>query len=99
MESLPTRLDGPLLIAPRKFGDERGFFAETYRQNAFADLGVTEEMVQDNHSRSVKGVVRAVHFQNAEVGASKLVRCARGAILDVVVDMRRSSPTFGQWEA
>jgi dTDP-4-dehydrorhamnose 3,5-epimerase len=99
MQTLPTRLDGPLLIAPRKFGDERGFFAETFRASAFADLGITEEMVQDNHSRSVRGVVRGMHFQNAVAGASKLVRCARGAIVDVVVDLRRGSPTYGEWEA
>jgi len=98
VQLLPTRLDGPLLIEPKVFGDERGFFAETYRRSAFAELGVVEEMVQDNHSRSARNVVRGMHFQIG-AGAAKLVRCGRGAILDVVVDLRRGSPTFGEWEA
>ena len=97
MERLPTTLDGPILIAPRVLGDERGFFCETYRQSVFTELGIPEPMVQDNHSRSRKGIVRGMHFQ-VGAGASKLVRCARGAIYDVVVDLRRGSPTFGQWE-
>ncbi|HEY4825126.1 MAG TPA: dTDP-4-dehydrorhamnose 3,5-epimerase [Solirubrobacteraceae bacterium] len=97
METLPTKLDGPILIAPRVLGDERGFFCETYRQSVFEELGISEPMVQDNHSRSGKGIVRGMHFQIG-AGASKLVRCARGAIYDVVVDLRRGSPTFGQWE-
>lgn len=98
MELLPTRLEGPLLIAPPVFGDERGFFAETYRRSTFAELGVVEEMVQHNHSRSRRGTIRGMHFQIG-AGASKLVRCARGAIVDVLVDVRRGSPTFGEWEA
>jgi dTDP-4-dehydrorhamnose 3,5-epimerase len=97
MEVLETNLDGPMLIAPRKFGDERGFFCETYRRSEFSELGITEEMVQDNHSRSSRGVLRGMHFQIG-AGAAKLVRCARGAIFDVVVDLRRGSPTFGHWE-
>jgi dTDP-4-dehydrorhamnose 3,5-epimerase len=97
MERLPTTLDGPILIGPRIIGDERGFFCETYRRSMFADLGIPEEMVQDNHSRSRYGIVRGMHFQIGE-GTAKLVRCARGAIYDVVVDLRRNSPTFGQWE-
>ena len=97
MERLETRLDGPMLIAPRIIGDDRGFFCETYRRSVFADLGIEEEMVQDNHSRSGRGIVRGMHFQIG-AGAAKLVRCARGAIYDVVVDLRRDSPTFGQWE-
>jgi dTDP-4-dehydrorhamnose 3,5-epimerase len=97
MERLPTKLDGPMLIAPRVLGDERGFFCETYRRSAFTDLGIPEEMVQDNHSRSRYGIVRGMHFQIGD-GAAKLVRCARGAIYDVVVDLRVGSPTFGQWE-
>jgi dTDP-4-dehydrorhamnose 3,5-epimerase len=86
-----------MLIEPRVFGDERGFFTETYRRSAFAELGVTEEMVQDNHSRSGRGIVRGMHFQIGD-GASKLVRCGRGKIYDVLVDLRRGSPTFGVWE-
>ena len=97
-ERLETRIDGVGLIQPRLIGDERGFFVETYRRNEFAELGIDEEMVQDNHSRSKHGIVRGMHFQIGE-GASKLVRCGRGTIVDVVVDLRRGSPTFGEWEA
>ena len=98
MERLETRLDGPVLIEAVAHPDERGFFQETYRRSAFAGLGIGDEFVQDNHSRSVQGIVRGMHFQ-VGVGVAKLVRCARGAILDVVVDIRRGSPTFGEWEA
>jgi dTDP-4-dehydrorhamnose 3,5-epimerase len=94
---LPTRLEGPKLIEPTVFGDERGFFCETYRRSEFDALGISEEMVQDNHSRSRRGIVRGMHFQIGH-GVAKLVRCARGAILDVVVDLRRGSPSFGEWE-
>ena len=86
-----------MLIEPRVIGDERGFFSETYRHSLFAELGITEPMVQDNHSRSGFGIVRGMHFQIG-AGAAKLVRCARGQIFDVVVDLRRDSPTFGEWE-
>ncbi|MFZ0091260.1 MAG: dTDP-4-dehydrorhamnose 3,5-epimerase [Solirubrobacteraceae bacterium] len=98
MERLETRLAGPVLIRPAVHGDERGFFHESYRRSAFAELGIGEEFVQDNHSRSRHGVVRGMHFQIGK-GTSKLVRCARGAIVDVVVDLRRGSPTYGEWEA
>ena len=98
MRRLETRLDGPVLIEPRKLGDERGFFCETYRRSVFAELGIPDEMVQDNHSRSKHGIVRGMHFQIGD-GAAKLVRCGRGQIVDVVVDLRRGSPTFGEWEA
>ena len=94
---LETKIDGPLLIQPKVIGDERGFFCETYRRNEFMQLGIEEEMVQDNHSRSGKGIVRGMHFQVAR-GAAKLVRCGQGTIFDAVVDLRRGSPTFGQWE-
>jgi dTDP-4-dehydrorhamnose 3,5-epimerase len=97
-EQLDTRLDGPVLIRPLVHADERGFFHENYRRNVYADLGITEEFVQDNHSRSGRGVVRGMHFQVGP-GMAKLVRCARGAIIDVVVDIRRGSPTYAQWEA
>jgi dTDP-4-dehydrorhamnose 3,5-epimerase len=97
MERLQTRLDGPMLIAPQILGDERGFFCETYRRSAFAELGIPDEMVQDNHSRSKRGIVRGMHFQVGQ-GAAKLVRCARGTIFDVVVDIRPDSPSFGEWE-
>jgi dTDP-4-dehydrorhamnose 3,5-epimerase len=97
MERLETRLSGPLLLKPKVFGDERGFFAETYRRTTYSELGIPEEMVQDNHSRSGAKIVRGMHFQIGE-GAAKLVRCARGAIFDVVVDLRKGSPTYGEWE-
>jgi dTDP-4-dehydrorhamnose 3,5-epimerase len=95
VDRLPSNLPGPLLLKPVVHGDERGFFLETYRQNRLAELGIHDEWVQDNHSRSRGGVVRGMHFQP---GMAKLVRCARGAIYDVLVDVRRGSPTFGQWE-
>jgi dTDP-4-dehydrorhamnose 3,5-epimerase len=93
---LETRLDGSVLIEPVVHGDARGFFCETYRRNVLAELGVHDEFVQDNHSRSRRGVLRGMHFQP---GQAKLVRCARGAIVDVIVDIRPGSPSFGSWEA
>lgn len=95
MDRLATRLAGPLLLQPIVHGDQRGFFLETYRRSALADFGVDDVFVQDNHSRSRGGVVRGMHFQP---GMSKLIRCARGSIYDVLVDLRRGSPTFGEWE-
>jgi dTDP-4-dehydrorhamnose 3,5-epimerase len=97
MRRLDTRLEGPVLLEPDVFGDARGFFCETYRRSTFMALGIEEEMVQDNHSRSRRGVVRGMHFSVGR-GATKIVRCGRGAIYDVVVDIRRGSPTFGEWE-
>jgi dTDP-4-dehydrorhamnose 3,5-epimerase len=99
MDVLPTRISGPVLIAPSVFGDERGFFVETYRREWQLDAGIpaTDEFIQDNHSRSTRGVVRGMHF-HIGAGVAKLVRCARGAILDVVVDLRRGSPSYGEWE-
>jgi dTDP-4-dehydrorhamnose 3,5-epimerase len=97
-ERLDTRIDAVGLIQAKLIGDERGFFGETYRRDEFAQLGIAEEMVQDNHSRSKHGIVRGMHFQIGE-GAAKLVRCGRGTIVDVVVDLRRGSPTHGEWEA
>jgi dTDP-4-dehydrorhamnose 3,5-epimerase len=87
-----------VLIEPTVHPDSRGFFQETYRRDAYAELGVDVELVQDNHSRSTRGVVRGMHFQIG-AGQAKLVRCARGSIVDVIVDIRRASPTFGEWEA
>jgi dTDP-4-dehydrorhamnose 3,5-epimerase len=97
-QALETKLDGVGLFQATLLGDERGFFVETYRRNELAALGIEEEMVQDSHSRSKRGIVRGMHFQIA-AGTSKLVRCGRGHIVDVVVDLRRGSPTFGKWEA
>jgi dTDP-4-dehydrorhamnose 3,5-epimerase len=96
MQQLQTQLEGPVLVQPKVHGDERGFFVETYRKNAYAELGIGDEFVQDNHSRSRRGVVRGMHYQP---GQAKLVRCARGAILDVICDIRPGSETFGRWEA
>jgi len=92
------RLQGPVLIQAEVHADSRGFFLETYRSVRYRELGIDVEFVQDNHSRSTRGTVRALHFQSSP-GQAKLVRVARGAIFDVVVDIRRSSPTFGQWES
>lgn len=96
MKRLPTRLDGPILLEPEVHGDERGFFHESFRLDSLLGLGVRAEFVQDNHSRSARGVLRGMHLQTN--GLQKLVRCARGAIYDVVIDVRSRSPTFGQWE-
>jgi dTDP-4-dehydrorhamnose 3,5-epimerase len=97
MRALQTRLDGPILLEPAVRGDARGFFLESYRANVWAQHGVCDVFVQDNHSRSARGVLRGMHFA-VGAGQAKLVRCARGRILDVVVDLRRASPTFGEWE-
>jgi dTDP-4-dehydrorhamnose 3,5-epimerase len=91
-------VDGPILIEPAVHGDERGFFVETYRASTLAEKGVHHEWVQDNHSRSGRGVLRGLHF-SVEPGQAKLIRCARGSIRDVVVDLRVGSATFGQWQA
>jgi dTDP-4-dehydrorhamnose 3,5-epimerase len=95
MRRLETRLEGPVLIEPVVHGDERGFFLETFRATTLGELGVHDEWVQSNHSRSRKDVLRGMHFQP---GMAKLVRCAHGAILDVVVDIRPGSQSFGAWE-
>lgn len=95
MRALGTRLSGPVLIEPAVHGDERGFFQETYRRSLFSELGIDVDFLQDNHSRSRRGIVRGMHFQP---GMAKLVRCARGAIYDVLVDIRQGSPQFGAWE-
>lgn len=98
-DMLIEKLDiaGLLLVTAKKHGDERGFFSETFRTDVFAAHGVTQPFVQDNHARSTqKGVVRGLHFQTDPHAQGKLVRCTRGAILDVGVDIRRGSPTYGQ---
>jgi dTDP-4-dehydrorhamnose 3,5-epimerase len=91
-------LSGLILITPRRFGDHRGYFAETYSQRAYAELGVNERFVQDNHSLSAEiGTVRGLHFQAPPAAQAKLVRCGRGAIFDVAVDIRKGSATYGKW--
>ncbi len=100
MEVRSLGLDGVFEIIPRKFGDDRGFFSETYNAKSFADSGIDLTFVQDNHSFSAaKGVVRGLHYQLPTRAQDKLVRVIRGAILDVAVDIRKSSPTFGKWVA
>jgi dTDP-4-dehydrorhamnose 3,5-epimerase len=98
MQRVPTELEGFVVLEPDVHGDARGFFAETFREDAWARAGAQARFVQDNHSRSRRGTLRGMHFQTAP-GQAKLVRCARGGVLDVVVDIRRGSPTFGRWEA
>lgn len=96
MNIIACPIPGLLLIEPRVFGDERGFFTESWNRATFAAAGLELDFVQDNHSRSQKGVLRGLHFQNP-APQGKLVRVVRGAVWDVAVDLRRSSPTFGQW--
>jgi dTDP-4-dehydrorhamnose 3,5-epimerase len=96
MKILPSILDGVLEIEPDVFGDHRGFFVETFRAEALAEAGVEVTFVQDNHSRSRRGTLRGLHFQTSP-GQAKLVRCARGRIFDVAVDLRRTSATYGRW--
>jgi len=94
---LGTKLDGVVLLEPEVHGDARGFMVETYRRDTWAELGIGVEFVQHNHSRSAKGTLRGLHFQT-EPGQAKLVRCPRGRIFDVAVDLRTGSATYGQWE-
>ncbi len=94
---LETGLAGLVLVEPEVHGDERGFLVETFSDSEWAELGVDTAFVQDNHSRSGAGILRGLHFQTTP-GQAKLVRCCRGRIWDVAVDLRRGSPTYGQWE-
>jgi dTDP-4-dehydrorhamnose 3,5-epimerase len=99
MQTIPTSLSGLTILEPQVFPDERGFFTETYRREWHAEAGIPagEEFIQDNHSRSSRGVVRGMHF-HIGAGVAKLVRCARGRIVDINVDLRKGSPTYGKWE-
>jgi len=92
----PTRLSEVLVVEPSVFGDERGYFYESYNRRRYADQGIVDDFVQDNHSKSARGVLRGLHYQKAP-GQAKLVRVAVGAVFDVAVDIRWGSPTFGQW--
>jgi dTDP-4-dehydrorhamnose 3,5-epimerase len=96
LQVIDEPLAGVKLLAPRVIGDGRGFFMESYSRRDFAELGVTHDFVQDNHSRSTRGVLRGLHYQLGHAQA-KLVRVTRGRVFDVVVDIRRGSPTFGRW--
>ena len=98
LKQFGSSLVGIILIEPRRFVDDRGFFSETYSHRVYADLGIPETFVQDNHSVSAQmGTLRGLHFQEPPCAQGKLVRCGRGSIFDVVVDIRKGSPTFGQW--
>ena len=97
MELLATEIDDVKILIPKRFGDARGFFSETYNRRTFSDRGIEVEFVQDNHSLSAeKGVIRGLHYQIPPHAQAKLVRVVRGAVLDVAVDIRRRSETFGQ---
>lgn len=97
MKVSQTKIPGILVFEPKVFEDERGFFMEAYKKSEFAALGFKEEFVQDNHSRSTRGVLRGLHYQLSSHPMGKLVRCLLGEIFDVGVDVRKGSPTFGQW--
>lgn len=96
MELIETALSGVMIVEPKVFGDERGFFMESWNRATFARLGLDLDFVQDNHSRSARGVLRGMHYQQPDP-QGKLVRVTAGAVFDAVVDLRRSSPSFGKW--
>jgi len=96
MNAIPTALPEVVLLEPKVFGDERGFFLESYNERVFADLGLPTRFVQDNHSKSIRSVLRGIHYQLVNP-QGKLVRALQGEIFDIAVDLRRSSPNFGKW--
>ena len=96
MEKIATAIADVFMIAPKVFGDDRGFFFESYNRRSMAALGIEQDFVQDNHSRSARGVLRGLHYQIRQP-QGKLVRVVAGEVFDVAVDLRRASPTFGQW--
>ncbi len=96
-EFFKTPLEGVMVVKPKVFSDDRGFFMETYKESDFKRAGIAARFIQDNHSRSVKNVLRGLHYQIPPMAQGKLVRCIRGAIFDVAVDIRKSSPTFKKW--
>lgn len=98
MKITKTKLEGVVIIEPDVFGDNRGFFMESWNKKKMAKVGLDYDFVQDNHSKStVKGTLRGIHFQKGDKAQAKLVRCVKGAVLDVAVDLRKNSPTFKQW--
>lgn len=97
MEFIKTILPEVILIKPKIFGDERGFFMETYKKSLFENNGIYNEFIQDNHSKSSAGVLRGLHYQIAPKAQAKIVRCISGAVFDVAVDIRKGSPTYGKW--
>jgi dTDP-4-dehydrorhamnose 3,5-epimerase len=92
-----TSIKDVILVKPKVFGDDRGFFMETYKKSEFAKAGLDVDFIQDNHSKSIKGVLRGLHFQKNPKAQGKLVRCIKGKIFDVAVDVRKDSPTFLKW--
>ncbi len=96
MQIEETIIPGVLIIKPRVFEDDRGFFLESYNKKDFVEAGITDEFVQDNHSRSTRGVLRGLHYQK-EYPQGKLIRVIQGEVLDIIVDIRKGSPTFGKW--
>ena len=97
MEFIQTAISGVVLIKPKVFGDERGFFIESYKKSLFVANGIGADFIQDNHSKSAKGVLRGLHYQLDPNAQGKLVRCVKGAVFDVAVDIRHGSPSFGKW--
>ena len=98
MKITKTKLEGVVIIEPDVFGDNRGFFMESWNKKKMAEAGLDYDFVQDNHSKSmIKGTLRGIHFQKGDKAQAKLVRCVKGAVLDVAVDLRKNSPTFKQW--
>ena len=98
MKITKTKLDGVVIIEPDVFGDNRGFFMESWNKKKMEEAGLYYDFVQDNHSKStVKGTLRGIHFQKGDKAQAKLVRCVKGAVLDVAVDLHQNSPTFKQW--
>lgn len=96
-EFIRTEIPEVIIVKPKVFGDERGFFMETYKKSDFMKAGIDTDFVQDNHSKSVKGVLRGLHYQLEPKAQGKLVRCIKGKVFDVAVDIRKGSPTFGKW--
>ncbi len=99
MQITETKIPGLLVIKPQVFKDERGYFFESYNKQKYIDAGISTEFIQDNESKSQKGVLRGLHFQNPPYSQGKLVRVVKGAVLDVAVDLRVGSPTYGQWDS
>lgn len=99
MNFIKSQIEGIVTIEPQVFEDDRGFFMETYSKKVFADNGINVEFVQDNHSHSSQGVLRGLHFQKPPFAQDKLIRVTQGEVVDIAVDIRPNSPTFGKWEA
>lgn len=99
MELIKTKIPGLVIIEPKVFGDHRGYFIETYRESLYKEAGIKGQLIQDNESMSNRGVIRGLHYQIEPFAQAKLVRVIRGKVLDVALDLRKGSPTFGQWHS